>query len=84
MRNWTSDYGAARVCKVINLSGREAYTTVPNTLTGDGWMDRGQGNPGDFDVNPLYTLSSRLQSVLCLGGMALLVTRESYDFYTPY
>ena len=30
MRNRTSDYGAARVCKGINLRGREAYATVPN------------------------------------------------------
>ena len=30
MRNKTSDYAAARVCKGINLRGREAYTTVPN------------------------------------------------------
>ena len=26
-------YGAARVCKGINLRGREAYATVPNTTT---------------------------------------------------
>ena len=26
-------YGAARVCKGINLRGREAYATVPNTST---------------------------------------------------
>ena len=32
MRNRTSDYGAARVCKGINLRGREAYTTVPNSI----------------------------------------------------
>ena len=25
-------YGAARVCKGINLRGREAYATVPNIL----------------------------------------------------
>ena len=25
-------YGAARVCKGINLRGREAYATVPNTF----------------------------------------------------
>ena len=30
MRNRTSDYGAARVCKGINLRGREAYATVLN------------------------------------------------------
>ena len=30
MRNRTSDYGAARVCKGINLRGCEAYATVPN------------------------------------------------------
>ena len=35
MRNRTSDYGAARVCKGINLRGREAYATVPNILTMD-------------------------------------------------
>ena len=33
MRNRTSDYGAARVCKGINLRGREAYATVPNKAT---------------------------------------------------
>ena len=33
MRNRTSDYGAARVCKGINLRGREANNTVPNTST---------------------------------------------------
>ena len=27
-------YGAARVCKGINLRGREAYATVPNKATG--------------------------------------------------
>ena len=32
MRNRTSDYGAARVCKGINLGGREANNTVPNIL----------------------------------------------------
>ena len=26
-------YGAARVCKGINLRGREAYATVPNMST---------------------------------------------------
>ena len=31
MRNRTMVYGAARVCKGINLRGREAYATVPNT-----------------------------------------------------
>ena len=30
MRNRTSDYGAARVCKGINLRGREAY--APYTM----------------------------------------------------
>ena len=32
MRNRTMVYGAARVCKGINLRGREAYATVPNIL----------------------------------------------------
>ena len=32
MRNRTSDCGAARVCKGINLRGREAYATVPNSV----------------------------------------------------
>ena len=31
MRNRTMVYGAASVYKGINLRGREAYTTVPNT-----------------------------------------------------
>ena len=30
MRDRTSDYGVARICKGINLRGREAYATVPN------------------------------------------------------
>ena len=33
MRNRTGDCGAARVCKGINLRGREAYATVPNNNT---------------------------------------------------
>ena len=32
MRNRNSDYGAARVCKGINLRGHEANNIVPNIL----------------------------------------------------
>ena len=33
-------YGAARVCKGINLRGREAYATVPNIGTSSKYIPR--------------------------------------------
>ena len=50
MRNRTSDYRAARVCKGINLRGREANNTVPNSITVRSFMPltSGKSEPHSF------------------------------------